>query len=135
MAIQVQFNTGKSITLRPTHGKKGQTFLAARPASEEIVSRFGFNVPMSLVSSNDSLPTSAKIVNTDGNKVLGTVKLESGVTGTGHPKVSGDKAITVSVDGEDQQLKIERISRPRSGTANLLIRSARPNGGRTFDEL
>lgn len=129
----LRFDTGAELTLRETHGAKGQTYLAARPASEQIVSRFGFTVPIKVVGGK--LPSKATVLR-DGQKV-GEIALSKGVTTTsGNPMVKGTNGVEVEVAGEKQTLKVERISQPHDSTANVLIRSSRPSGGgRSFDSL
>jgi hypothetical protein len=129
----IKFDTGAEITLRATATKDGtSTYLAARPASEPRLSRFGINVAIAAVGGK--LPKKATVL-CDG-KPAGEITLVAGVTETsGVPKVSGLNSVQVNVDGSEQNLKIERISQPNAGTANVLIRSARPGGQRVHNTL
>lgn len=130
----LKFNTGAEITLRETLTKDGSSvYLAARPASETRLSRFGINVALAAVGGK--LPSGKAVVLKD-NKPVGEIQLVPGVTETsGVPKVSGLTAVTIDVNGVEQNLKIERISQPNASTANVLIRSARPSGQRVHNAL
>lgn len=121
---------GKSITLRNTSGKTGNQFLAVRPENEPIVTRFGFNIDLDKVGGK--LPTSGEL-RKDG-ELVGKFNLESGTNGNGKPSVSNNKAVRFQYDDVEQTLAV-RISNPRAGTANVLIRSSRPNAGKKNVEV
>lgn len=129
----LKFDTGATITLRETATKDGtSTYLAARPASETKLGRFGVNVDISAIGGK--LPKKATVLR-DGETV-GVITLAAGVTEMSNkPKVSGTNTVEIEVNGVTQNLKIERISQPNASTANVLIRSARPSGGKVHSSL
>lgn len=136
----LRFDTGVEVSLRPTLNKnKTHQFLAARPDSEPIVTHFGFNVPIDVVGGK--LPSKATLV-VDGKATGNTVVLDKGLTdppatkpnAKRNPKVTGQLPQPIDFDGAEQTLTI-RISQPKDSTANVMIRSARPNEGKVHTSL
>ncbi len=134
--FQVKFNNGAVLTLRETSIKSGKKVLAVRPADQDRLSAFGFNVDLANVGG--SLPTSGELL--EDGKVVSTFSLERSVTKDftdkktgkvspgGKPKVQNDTAATIKFGDDELTLKV-RISQPQDSTANVNIRAIRSNSG------
>ena len=124
----LHFGKAEPITLRNTSGKTGNQFLAVRPESEPIVTRFGFNIPLARVGG--ALPTKGEL-RKDG-ELVAKFDLESGKNGNGKPAVTNKQAARFQYDGVEQTLAV-RMSQPREGTANVLIRTSRQAASKVVD--
>lgn len=124
----LHFGKAEAITLRNTAGKTGNQFLAVRPESEPIVTRFGFNIPLERVGG--CLPTKGEL-RKDG-ELVAKFDLESGTNGNGKPSVTNKQAARLQYDEVEQTLAV-RISNPRAGTANVLIRTSRQSAGKVVE--
>lgn len=133
MSFTLQLDNGQHITVRLANRKDEGQYLACMEPGKEYLTKYGVTLGQTDESkawakahgfgSAAKPPKVAKLYQ-DGN-LVGQLTLVKGETTSGNAKVwSDDASIPVSVNGEDQFLRVQ-VSYPPTGTINTIVRSAR----------